>query len=213
MRDCIPQPFYNPDGLNPFPTTVTDDYVCGEAVRLWSAREHSKYLMNINKAEMLSSDAVLGELFFRQKRKLCRLGRGGGWHQWLKENRISRSVADRLSAEFAAEYGLVDELAHRTVGEPFEGQVCQVAHRTAGRLTKFLPSLRSRMTFVQVLADLLDLQVDWEGGAVRLSIPPPEDGEKWKTVVVPNVTVIGDDGVPRPVDYELRDADAVDFPL
>jgi hypothetical protein len=63
------------------------------------------------------------------------------------------------------------------------------------------------MTFVQVLADLFDLQVDWEVGAVRLSIPPPEDEEKWKNVVVPSVMVIGEDGVVAPVSYELKSAD------
>jgi hypothetical protein len=204
---AIPQFFSNPDGINSFPTTVTDEYLAGQIVFLWQAREHSKYLMNVNKADMLESDATLGELFFRQKRKLCRLGRNGGWQQWLQQNRISRSVADRLALEFAEYYGLTDELEHRTTADPIEGHICQRAHRTAERLTKFLVSPRSRMTFVQVLADLFDLQVDWEVGAVRLSVPPPEDGEKWKSVVVPPVMVVGEDGHPVPVDYELKSAE------
>lgn len=203
-------PFSNPDGLKPLPTTVTDGYLSGQIVFLWQAREHSKYLMNINKDDMLKSDEVLGELFFRQKRKLCHLGRGGGWYQWLKENRISRSVADRLALEFAEYYGVAHELEHRTTADPIEGHICQRAHRTAERLTKFLVSPRSRMTFVQVLADLFDLRVDLEVGAVRLSIPPPEDEEKWKNVVVPNVMVLREDGVPLPVNYELRSDDGAD---
>jgi hypothetical protein len=209
MKDVntIPPSFSNPDGLNPFPTSVTDEFLCGQIVFLWQAREHSKYLMNINKDDMLKSDEVLGELFFRQKQKLCRLGRRGGWHEWLRQNRISRSVADRLALEFAEYHGIADELEHRTTADPIEGHICQRAHRTAERLTKFLPSPRSRMTFVQVLADLFDLQVDWEVGAVRLSIPPPEDEEKWKNVVVPSVMVIGEDGVVAPVSYELKSAD------
>ena len=212
MKDSntIPPSFSNPHGLNSFPTTVTGEYLSGQIVFLWQAREHSKYLMNINKDDMLKSDEVLGELFFRQKRKLCRLGRGGGWHQWLKENRISRSVADRLALEFAEHYGVAHELEHRTTADPLEGHICQRAHRTAERLTKFLVSPRSRMTFVQVLADLFDLRVDLEVGAVRLSIPPPEDEEKWKNVVVPNVMVIREDGVPMPVNYELRSDDGAD---
>lgn len=201
---AVPPSFSNPDGLNPYPTTVTDEYLSGEIVRLWSAREHSKYLMSIHNSEMLDSDAALGELFFRQKRKLCRVGRGGGWHQWLKQNRISRSVADRLALEFAENYDLADELEHRPASDPVEQGICQIAHRAANRLTKSLPSLRTRMVFLQVLADLLNLQADWEDGAIRLSIPPPEDPKKWKHVVVPNVMVIGADGVPTPVDYELK---------
>jgi hypothetical protein len=55
--------------------------------------------------------------------------------------------------------------------------------------------------------------VDLEVGEVRLSIPAPEDGEKWKNVVVPNVMVIREDGVPTPVNYELRDDGGVDSPL
>jgi hypothetical protein len=211
--DAIPPSYYNPDGLNPYSMTVTDEFLCGETVRLWSAREHSKHLMSVYNAEMLDSDAVLGELFFRQKRKLCRVGRGGGWHQWLQQNRISRSVADRLALEFAEHYDLADELEHRFAADPIEGRICQRARRTADRLRKSLPSPRSRMTFLQVLADLLNLQADWKEGAVRLSIPPPEDEEKWKNVVVPPVMVIGEDGHPVPVDYELKSSEAEDSTL
>jgi hypothetical protein len=215
MKDvnAIPPSFSNPDGLNPFPTSVTDEFLCGQIVFLWQAREHSKYLMNINKDDMLKSDEVLGELFFLQKRKLCRLGRRGGWHEWLRQNRISRSVADRLALEFAEYQGLADELEHRTTADPIEGHICQRAHRAAERLTKFLVSPRSRMTFVQVLADLFGLQVDWEVGAMRLSIPPPEDEQKWKNVVVPNVMVIGEDGFAMPVNFELKSADGAGSPL
>jgi hypothetical protein len=160
--------------------------------------------MNLNKADMLNSDETLQELFFRQKRRLCRLGRGGGWHEWLRQNRISRSVADRLALAFAERHDLTDELAHRPVANQNEGRICQQAHRIADRLTKSLLSPRSRMAFLQVLADLLSLQADWENEAVRLSIPPPEDPEKWKHVVVPSVMVIGEDGRVVPVDYELK---------
>lgn len=205
--NTVPPSFFNPDGLNPFPTTVTDEYLSGQIVFLWSAREHSKHLMTIHKDEMLESDTALGELLFRQKRRLCRLGRGGGWHEWLKQNRISRSVADRLALEFAEHFGLAGELEHRTTTDPIEGRMCQRAHKIADRLTKSLPSPRSRMVFLQVLADLLNLQADWEDSAVRLSIPPPEDGEKWKNVVVPPVMVMGDDGRPVPVNYELKSAE------
>jgi hypothetical protein len=162
---------------------------------------------------MLNSDSTLAELFFRQKRRLCCLGRRGGWLQWLKENGISRSTADRLALEHAEFYGLADELAHRVIAAPIEGRVCQAAHRTADRLNKFLSSPNSRMTFVQVLADLLDLRVEWEGDTVRLSISPPENEEKWKNVVVPNIMVIREDGVPMPVNYELKNADETDSPL
>jgi hypothetical protein len=203
----------NPEDFISFPTTVTDEYISGEIVFLWSAREHSKHLMSVNEAEMLQSDATLGELFFRQKRKLCRLGRNGGWLQWLKENGISRSTADRLALEYAEFYGLVDKLVHRTIADPIEGRICQAAHRTASRLNKFLSSPVSRMNYVRVLADLLDLRVDWEGETVRLSISPPGDEEKWKNVLVPNVIVIRDDGTPMPVDYELKSADEVESPL
>lgn len=202
--DAAPPSFSNPDGINPCLITVSDEFLSGEIVRLFSAREHSKYLMNLNRTDMLNSDETLQELFFRQKRRLCRLGRGGGWHEWLRQNRISRSVADRLALEFAERYGLTDELAHRPAANQNEGRICQQAHRIADRLAKSLPSPRSRMTFLQVLADLLSLQVDSENEAVRLTIPPPEDPEKWKRVVVPAVMYIGADGVPTAVDYELK---------
>ena len=205
--DAVPPSFSNPDGLTPYPTTITDEFLCGEIVYLWSAREHSKYLMSIHNSEMLDTDAALGELFFRQKQRLCHAGRSGGWHQWLKQNRISRSVADRLALEFAENFGLAAELEHRTTTDPVKGRLCQRARRIADRLTKSLPSPRSRLTFLQVLADLLSLQADWEEEAVRLTVPPPEDEEKWKRVVVPSVMVVGEDGRAVAVDYELKSAD------
>jgi len=205
--NAIQQSFLDPDGLNPFPTMVTDEYLSGEIVFLWSAREHSKHLMTVHKDDMLKSDAVLGELLFRQKRELCRLGRNGGWLQWLTQNRISRSIADRLALEHAEFYGLTDELPHRNNADPIEGRVCQAACRAADHLNKFLPSPKSRMAFVQVLAGLFELQVEREGDSVRLNFPPPQDDVKWENMVVPNVVMIGDDGVPKPVNYELRNGD------
>lgn len=120
-------------------------------------------------------------------------------------------VADRLALEFAEHFGLAGELERRTTTDPVKGRMCQKARRIADRLTKSLPSPHSRMTFLRVLADLLSLQADWEDEAVRLSIPPPEDGRKWEHV--PNVVTIGEDGIPRPISYELKDSESADSPL
>ena len=180
---------------------------------LWSAREHSRHLMNIHRKDMLKSDGVLAELLFRQKRRLSHLGRGGGWLPWLKQNKISRSTADRLVLQHAETFDLTDELPHRTIAEPLEGDVCLAANRTCDRLGDKLRSPKSRMIFVQVLADLLDLRVESEEQAVRLSIPPLDERD-WSHVVVPNVMFMREDGFPSPVDYELREVDAdVDFPV
>jgi hypothetical protein len=51
------------------------------------------------------------------------------------------------------------------------------------------------------------LKVDWEGDAVRLSIPPPEDVNDLKNEPVPSIIDMQQDGTPRPVNYELADDD------
>jgi hypothetical protein len=209
MYDVIPPSFSNPDGLNAFPMSVTDPYLCGEIVRLWMAREHAKFLMNTYKTEMSDCDATLGELFFRQKQKLCLQGRGGGWHQWLRENAIARSTADRLALQFAQELGLTDQLAHRVPSDRLEGEICVTAHRDARRLSKYLPSQRSRMTYIYVLSDLFELRLELEGDVVRLSVPPPEDPERWTNPVVPSVVVLNADGTIAPVDYELQEGEVL----
>jgi len=205
MFSDTPSYLQNPDTLKSFPTSVTDPYLCGELVRIWIARQHAKFLMDTYKNEMADYDATLGELFFRQKRKLCRQGRGGGWHLWLQQNGITRSTADRLALRFAQEHGLTDDLAHRTPGDRLQGDICLAAHRDGRRLNKYLPSPSNRMTYVQVLADLLDLRVEWEGEAVRLSISPLEGSEEWANPVVPSVMVLGSDGAFVPVNYELKE--------
>jgi hypothetical protein len=167
--------------------------------------------MCFQQAEVLKRDAVLGELLYQMKHKLCRLGRGGGWSTWLKQQKIPRSTADRLVLEHAEFYGLTGELLHRDIAEPLDGNVCQAAHRTADRLDNMLKSSRSRMNFVKVLADLFGLKVDWEGEGVRLSIPPPVDDDNPENYVVPPVIEVQDDGTIRPVDYELKDEDEETF--
>ena len=79
-----------------FQTPVSDEYLAGETVFLWSTREHFRRQMNIQRAEVLKADSILGELLFRMKRKLSRMGRNGGWSEWLRQNKISRASADRL---------------------------------------------------------------------------------------------------------------------
>jgi hypothetical protein len=190
-----------------FQTPVSDEYLAGETVFLWSTREHFRRQMNIQRAEVLKADSILGELLFRMKRKLSRMGRNGGWSEWLRQNKISRASADRLVLGFAESRGLTDELSHREFIEPLQGNVCIAARRTCNRLETMLKTPRSRMVFIQVLADLFDLAVDWEGGvdSVRLSVPKAVDENDPSIYAVPQILSVQDDGTVRPVSYELRD--------
>jgi hypothetical protein len=87
---------------------------------------------------MLEFDAVLAELLFRRKQMLSRLGRNGQWSLWLRQQKISRSTADRLVAQYAESHGLSDELRHREIIEPLQGNVCLAASRTYRRLKTML---------------------------------------------------------------------------
>jgi hypothetical protein len=182
--------------------SVDDEFVAGEIVNRWYHREGSRRLKNLHEADMLKWDAELAELLFRMKQKLSRLGRSGGWSLWLRQQNIQRSTADRLVAQYAESYGLTDELRHRDTSEPLEANVCLAASRTSKRLKNMLKTPRSRMKFVQALADLFDLKVDWDSEGLRLSIPPVSEGHI--DCRVPNVIQIAADGSVVPVDYELR---------
>jgi hypothetical protein len=116
---------------------------------------------------------------------------------------------------FVESRGLTDELSHREFIEPLQGNVCIAAHRTCNRLETMLKTPRSRMIFIQVLADLFDLAVDWEGGvdSVRLSIPKPVDENDLSIYAIPPIISVQDDGTIRPVSYELRDEYREDSPL
>ena len=184
---------------------VSDEFVAGEIVSRWSHREQARKLKDHHESEMLEFDAVLAELLYRMKQKLSRLGRNGQWSLWLRQQRIQRSTADRLVAQYAESYGLTDELRHREIIEPLQGNVCLAASRVRKRLKNMLNSPRSRMEFVKVLADLFGLTVEWEGEGVRLSIPPSVDEDNPADCVVPPVIEVQDDGTIRPVNYELKD--------
>jgi hypothetical protein len=188
---------------------VEDEYVAGEIVNRWFHREQSRRLKDMHEMEMSKFDAELAELLFRRKQMLSRLGRNGQWSLWLRQERISRSTADRLVAQYAESHGLGDDLRHREIIEPLQGNVCLAAHRVCKRLKNMLKTPRSRMTFIRVLADLFELAVDWEGrvDSVRLSIPPPVDENDLTDCRVPNTIEMQPDGTLKPVNYELKETE------
>lgn len=184
---------------------VEDEFVAGEIVNRWFHREQSRRLKDMHEIEMLKFDAELAELLFRRKQTLCRPGRSGEWSLWLRQQKISRSTADRLVAQYAESHGLSDELRHREIIEPLQGSVCIAANRTCKRLKNMLSTPWSRMVFLRCLADRLGLGVDLElNGSVRLYMPPPASDEDMDCTV-PNVIEMQQDGSVRPVNYELRD--------
>jgi hypothetical protein len=212
LNSC-PTSYQLDEGDQQFQYPVSDEYVAGEAVFHWVNREQYRRVINAQKAEMLKVDAVLGELLCRMKKKLCRLGRQGGWSAWLEQQRISRSTADRLVLGYAESHGLRDEFTHRE-GEPLEGNICVAAHRTSDRLENMLKTPKSRMTFVKVLADLLGLKVEWEDDGALLRLPRQFDDDNPDTYLMPNIIEMQPDGRARPVNYELRDEeeDSVFYP-
>jgi hypothetical protein len=182
-----------------------DDFLAGEIVHQWSCRQSYRRQICGLEVEFKKHDAVLGDLLYRMKSKLSRLGRNGKWSQWLKQRRIPRATADRLLLEHAEFFGLKNELPHRERSEPLQGYVCQAAYRTNDRLENTLTTPTSRMIFMRCLADLLGLSVesdDWE--SVRLTIPPPIAEEELNDTA-PNIIQITEDGSVVPVDYELHD--------
>jgi hypothetical protein len=188
---------------------VEDQFVAGEVVNRWHHREQSRRLKDMHESEMLNLDAELAELLFRRKQMLCRLGRNGQWSLWLRQEKIARSTADRLVAQYAESHGLSDELHHREITEPWPSTVSLAAARTFKRLRKILSTPRSRIDFLRILGDLFELTVDPEGweDSVRLSIPQPVDENDPNLYKVPNVLEITDDGKVKPVDYELKESE------
>lgn len=202
--------FYSPeillaeDGFYRPLCPVDDEFVAGEIVNRWFHREQSRRLKDMHETEMLKFDAELVELLFRMKQKVSRLGRNGQWSRWLRQQRIQRSTADRLVAQYAEANGQTDQLHRRDASEPLEGNVCLAASRAAKRLKNMLSTPKSRVTFVRALADRFGFSVDFgDNGSLRLSTPPPTS-DREIDYRVPNVMQIADDGTAVPVDYELR---------
>src|ERR1022692_2552823 len=115
--------------------------------KCWSSM---RYLPNCFSEESRCSPGLgvtdSGEhLLFRRKQMLSRLGRNGQWSSWLRQQRISRSTADRLVLQYAESHGLTDDLRHREIAEPLEGNVCSAAQRTYKRLKNMLSTPRSRL--------------------------------------------------------------------
>jgi predicted nucleic acid-binding protein len=210
MYEVYPPPkiFLNEDGCYRPLCPVDDEFVAGEAVNRWFHREQSRRLKNLHESEMLTFDAELAELLFRMKQRLSRLGRNGGWSLWLRQHNIQRSTADRLVAQYAESYGLTDELRHREIAEPLEANVCLAANRTSKRLKNMLKTPRSRLTFMKVLGDLFGLGIEFgQDDSVRLTMPPAVDAASIN-YAVPSPVWVDDDGTIKPVDYELKYAEA-----
>ena len=195
----------NDDGYYRPLCPVEDEFVAGEVINHWFHREQSRRLKDLHEREMLEFDATLAELLFRRKQMLSRIGRNGQWSLWLRQFRISRSTADRLVGQYAESHGLAGELRHREIIEPFEGNVCIAAIRTCKRLKNMLSTPRSRMMFINSLANRFGLGVDFVGdGYVHLSLSLPSSEEDCSNRV-PNVLQVLDDGTVVPADYELKD--------
>ena len=110
-----------------------------------------------------------------------------------------------MVAQYSESHGLSDELRHRQIVQPLEGNVSLAASRVYKRLKNMLSTPWSRMVFLRCLADRLGLGVDLElNGSVRLYMPPPASDEDMDGTV-PNVIEMQQDGSVRPVNYELRD--------
>lgn len=193
--------------------TVDDAYLAGETVAAFANRRHLARTMNEYKSEVKKADAVLAPLLYRMKCRLSRVGRSGRWLAWLKQNKIERSCADRLVLEFAESIGRRYELPSRYIPEPLLGDIGLAAHRASERVQKKLTSTWSKMQFLSCLANLLDLTVDWNGNSVQLGPPAPCDLSEAEICRVPSVIEVLEDGTIRPVDYELKEKEGVDFPF
>jgi len=189
--------------------TVDDAYLAGEAVFAFANRRHLARTMREYQREVEKADTILAPLFYRMKQRLSRPGRSGRWHQWLRQNKIERSCADRLVLAYAESIGRRYELSSRGVTEPLEGDISLAAHRACGHVEKRLISQRSRMQFITCLADLLNLSVTWDGDKVQLGEEAQCDLSYAEISRVPNVMEILEDGTIRPVDFELREGKVV----
>ena len=149
---ATPEMFLNENGRYQPLCPVEDQFVAGEIVNRWFHREQSRRLKDMHEIEMLKFDAELAELLFRRKQMLCHPGRSGEWSLWLRQQKISRSTADRLVAQYAEAHGLADELRHRQIVHPLEGNVSLAASRVYKRLKHMLSTPWSKMVFLRCLA-------------------------------------------------------------
>jgi hypothetical protein len=161
--------------------------------------------MTSQEVELLKIDGILSGLLYEQKKRLSRLGRNGCWSQWLRQHKIPRGTADRLTMEHVEFFGLEHEVPRRVRVEPLEGNVCLAACRTGDKFELTLKTPRSKMIFLRCLADRFGFEVDLElDGSVRLSTPPPLNEEEFDNTVPPVMTT-AEDGTEVPVDYELQE--------
>lgn len=168
------------------------------------------YGLNGLQAEVSRIDGVLSGLLCEQKKRLCRLGKNGGWSRWLKRHKIPRATADRLVLEHIEFFGLHDELPKRERFEPAGWKISRAAFQVGERHEQMLKAADSTIAFLSCLADRLGVAVDYiADGSIRLSLPLPEKAEDID-YRVPNVAQIDASGKLVPVNYELTDGEDVD---
>lgn len=184
-----------------------DCYLSGEILSHWHNRKSFQREMNGLQAEVSRIDGVLSGLLYEQKKRLCRLGKNGGWSRWLKQHKIPRATADRLVLEHIEFFGLHDELPKRERFEPASWKVTRAAYQVGERHEQMLKAPNSKIAFLSCLADRLGVAVDYSAdGSIRLSTPPPEKLEDID-YLVPNVAQIDESGKLVPVNYELQGDD------
>lgn len=154
------------------PVDLQDPMFLGWEIRkLWAVHQQYEADVKVERSKLLEVGSSLGELLYAMKRLLAICGRAGRWSAFLRENRIGRASADRLVSKFAAAKGLTQELTHRAISEPNDGQISTMAHRTCDRVESKLPSQRSRYMFVHCMAALLGLEVASTADSMKILNP------------------------------------------
>jgi hypothetical protein len=119
------------DKGNSFWISVSNEQLENEITSQWAIREFYRNFIDLQEAEVLKIDAILGELFFELKQKLSQPGRNGAWSAFLKQHNIMKNTADRLALDYTELHGLADELPHRFALEPPDSELVPGVHLSA----------------------------------------------------------------------------------
>jgi hypothetical protein len=149
-----------------------------EISTLWSNHVSLSANRKVTSKELRQIRARLAGRLFEMKSLLSRPGRLGKWRDWLKQQNIPRSTADRLASRHAETLGIENgNVPTGAIPEPAEAAAERLAKVVWPRFKKVLATGESVVHFLGCIAEISGVPHEWreEGLVIFKAVPKAED--------------------------------------
>jgi hypothetical protein len=154
---------------------------------LWSLHQQIQNSENSNPDELRIVGRTLGEALFAVKLLLAKQGCSDQWSEFLEEQEITKTVADRLVAFFEESVTLEISRFMRTTQAPTEAAIHKLFRTVWNRLQSKLTTQGSIYLFLRLLISTSGLTCEYHKHGILIVDPATTGTEELEVVTSPRV--------------------------